>query len=176
MRFIWLKFTCLTCESFYGFAVKGIYYCVFSIPSLWKIRCSGNGWSTPQGNSGKGHTASKVEPRRTEANRTVYLYPAIDFASIYILISCNYLWLCLALLSGHRQTCVCLCVCLFVRVLCGISLESSVFYVIWFLQWISIWLDKCSCRFISLFAGIFNLLLIIPFGNWELFKKGILSV
>lgn len=46
---------------------------------------------------------------RTEANRTVYLYeyPAIDFASIYILISCNYLWLCLALLSGHRQTCVC---------------------------------------------------------------------
>lgn len=52
---------------------------------------------------------------RSEANRTVYLYPAIDFASIYILISCNYLWLCLALLSGHRQTCVCIYVPVCVR-------------------------------------------------------------
>lgn len=59
--------------------------------------------------------------RRTEANRTVYLYPAIDFASIYILISCNYLWLCLALLSGHRQTCVCMYVPVCVPV-CACSL------------------------------------------------------
>lgn len=72
---------------------------------------------------------SKVELKRSEPH-SVYLYPPIDFASIYILISCNYLWLCLALLSGHRQTCVCMlvhvCVCLLVPVcVCRISPDSK---------------------------------------------------
>lgn len=78
---------------------------------------------------------SKVELKRSEPH-SVYLYPPIDFASIYILISCNYLWLCLALLSGHSQTCVCMlvhvCVCLLVPVcVCVEFLPSrSVFHVI----------------------------------------------